>query len=88
KVEVMNATEKRIAYNVADLEILSNKNTTRLGSSDWEPTLYKRGFDNLVDDFLQAMRTGNPTQISAHNALRTHEICEIIVEKLSNYSFD
>ncbi|QMU31124.1 Gfo/Idh/MocA family protein [Adhaeribacter radiodurans] len=84
KLEVMNATEKRIAYNVAELEILSNKNTSWPGGSDWESTLYKRGFDNLVEDFLQALRTGTPPQISARDALRTHEICEIIVEKLSS----
>ncbi|PSR55573.1 gfo/Idh/MocA family oxidoreductase [Adhaeribacter arboris] len=84
KVEIMNATEKRIAYNVAELEILKDKNSTRLGSSDWESTLYKRGFDNLVGDFLQALRTNTPPQISARDALRTHEICEIIVEKLND----
>ncbi|MDQ4141172.1 MAG: Gfo/Idh/MocA family oxidoreductase, partial [Bacteroidota bacterium] len=84
KVEVMNATEKRIAYNVAELEILSYKNSNRIGSSDWESTLYKRGFYGMVDDFIQALRTGTPPQISARDALRTHEICEIIVEKLNS----
>ncbi len=84
KVEVMNAAEKRIAYQVSELEILSGKNTTRIGSSDWEPTLRKRGFEDLINDFVQALQTGVPPQITARDALRTHEICEIIVEKLIN----
>lgn len=84
KIEVMNATEKRIAYNVADLEILKAKNSTWLGSNDWEPTLHKRGFHHLIDDFIQAIQTGTTPQIIALDALRTHEICEIIVEKLQN----
>jgi virulence factor len=84
KVEVMNATEKRIAYQVSELEILSHKNSTRIGSSDWEPTLRKRGFEDLINDFILALQTSAPPQISAHDALRTHEICEIIVEKLTN----
>lgn len=84
KIEVMSATEKRVAYNVAELEILRDRNSTWIGSSDWESTLHKRGFHNLIDDFLQALRTGTPPQISARDALRSHEICEIIVEKMLN----
>lgn len=84
KVEVMNATEKRVAYNVAELEIIMGKNRTWISGSDWEPTLRKRGFDDLIDDFLQALRTAAPPQITARDALRTHEICEMIVEKLNH----
>ncbi|QNF32525.1 Gfo/Idh/MocA family oxidoreductase [Adhaeribacter swui] len=84
KVEIMSAAEKRIAYNVADLEIITGKNTTRVGGNDWEPTLQKRGFYAMIDDFLQAVRTTASPQITAQDALRTHEICELIVEKLSN----
>lgn len=83
KVEVMSATEKRIAYQVADLEIIVGKNNTRVGSNDWEPTLHKRGFYAMIHDFLQAIRTATSPQITAQDALQTHEICELIVEKLS-----
>ena len=87
KVEVMNATEKRVAYNVADLEIQQARHTTRLGGSDWESTLHKRGFDFLIDDFLQALHNPAHTpKISSRDALRTHEICEIIVNKLTAIS--
>lgn len=84
KVEIMNAAEKRIAYQVADLEIITSKNTTRLGSHDWEPTLQKRGFYAMMDDFLNFLHLAMPPMITARDALRTHEICEIIVEKLTD----
>ncbi|RDC65910.1 Gfo/Idh/MocA family protein [Adhaeribacter pallidiroseus] len=83
KVEIMNAREKRIAYNVADLEIITGKNSTRLGSNDWEPTLQKRGFYAMVDDFFNFLHTAIPPMITAPDALRTHELCERIVEKLT-----
>lgn len=83
KVEIMNAAEKRVVYNVADLEIHRDKQITRVPGNDWEPTLHKRGFEGMVDDFLEAVRTGAPPRITARDALRTHEICEIIVNKLS-----
>ena len=83
KVEIMNATEKRIAYQVADLEVMTGKNTTRFGSNDWEPTLQKRGFYAMLNDFFKFLHTATPPQITARDALRTHELCELIVEKLS-----
>ncbi|WP_162053180.1 Gfo/Idh/MocA family protein [Pontibacter pamirensis] len=83
KVEVMSTSEKRIAYNVSDVVVLQGKKETRLGSSDWEPTLYKRGFEGIVADFIKAVATGTPPGITANDALATHEICERIVEELS-----
>lgn len=83
KVEVMSAKSKRIVYNVSDLVIEENRNSIQVSGNDWESTLHKRGFEQMVDDFLQAVVHQNQTQISARDALFTHEICERIVEKLS-----
>ena len=82
KVEVMSPIEKRVAYNVSELYIHKNKDITREGENDWQSTLSKRGFDSIIDDFLNAIRTKGATKISARDALITHEICETIVERL------
>ncbi len=82
KVEVMTAKHKRVAYNVADLVIEENRNHIYQGANDWESTLHKRGFEQMADDFLQAVVHQTTTQISARDALFTHEICERIVQKL------
>lgn len=84
KLEVMTATAKQVVYNVSDLICEENKNTIKLGTNDWESTLYKRGFEQMAADFLQAIVSNKPTQISARDALFTHEICERIVEKLED----
>lgn len=83
KVEVMSASEKRVAYNVSDVVVLQGKDEKRLGSSDWEPTLHKRGFEQIVADFVQAVASGTSPAITAKDALATHEICERIVAELS-----
>ncbi|GAB3539366.1 Gfo/Idh/MocA family oxidoreductase [Pontibacter brevis] len=83
KVEVMSASEKRVAYNVSDVVVLQGKDEKRLGSSDWEPTLHKRGFEQIVADFIQAVASGTSPAITAKDALATHEICERIVAELS-----
>ncbi|MGI4803653.1 MAG: Gfo/Idh/MocA family protein [Janthinobacterium lividum] len=82
KLEVMTATQKKTVYNVSDLVSEENKNIIYLGGNDWESTLHKRGFEQMTDDFLQAVAHSKSTQISARDALFTHEICERIVEEL------
>lgn len=82
KVEVMTAKHKRVVYNVADLVIEENRNSIHQGGNDWESTLHKRGFEQMADDFLQAVVYQTSTQIPARDALFTHEICERIMEKL------
>ncbi|MGI4020846.1 MAG: Gfo/Idh/MocA family protein [Janthinobacterium lividum] len=84
KLEVMTATQKKTVYNVSELVSEENKNVIYFGGNDWESTLYKRGFEQMTDDFLQAIVNKTSTQISARDALSTHEICERIVEKLLN----
>ncbi len=84
KLEVMTATAKQTVYNVSDLISEENKNTIKLGTNDWESTLHKRGFEQMAADFLQAVVSNKPTQISARDALFTHEICERIVKKLED----
>ncbi|MGI4729035.1 MAG: Gfo/Idh/MocA family protein [Janthinobacterium lividum] len=82
KLEVMTATQKKTVYNVSDLVSEENKNIIYLGGNDWESTLHKRGFEQMTDDFLQAVAHSKSTQISVRDALFTHEICERIVEEL------
>lgn len=82
KLEVMTATSKQTVYNVSDLISEENKNTIKLGTNDWESTLHKRGFEQMIEDFLQAVVHQTSTQVSARDALFTHEICEQIVTEL------
>ncbi len=86
KLEVMSATHKRTAYNVADLVIEENRNSIHNSGNDWESTLHKRGFEQMVSDFLNAVVNQTSTQISARDALFTHEICERIMERLEEPS--
>jgi virulence factor len=83
RLEVMSATEKRSVYNVSDVVLQQGRSETRMGSNDWEPTLQKRGFYQIVDAFIQAVATGTPPGVTAKDALETHDICERIVAELN-----
>lgn len=82
KVEVFHSDEKRTALNVSELVFQENRNETKQGGSDWEPTLHKRGFEQIIFDFLQAVSNNSSTLLSARDSLETHEICEQIVREI------
>ena len=82
KLEVMNVNEKRVVYNVTELHVQNNRDILRMGDNDWQTALFKRGFDQMIDDFLEAVRKKSHPKISARDALLTHELCETIVERL------
>jgi virulence factor len=82
KVEVFQSDQKRTALNVSDLLIQENRNETRHGGSDWEQTLHKRGFEQIIFDFIQAVGNNSLPSITAKDSLKTHELCEKIVIEL------
>jgi virulence factor len=81
-LEVFSPEAKMVAYNVSDVFIHKNKQIIKTCTDDWTSTLHKRGFEQIVDDFLSAIESGRAPQISLHDQLRTHKICEEVVEKL------
>lgn len=82
KVEVMSPTEKRVVYNVADVEIHKNGEITRVAANDWEPTLHKRGFEQLISEFIETIRKNQELPLTSRDALTTHEICEQIIQEI------
>jgi virulence factor len=84
RLEVFAPAEKRVVINVSELIIQKDSNIQKIGFNDWEPTLHKRGFHQMVDDFLQAVSGGTKPEISAEDALLTHQMCENIVKKLES----
>jgi virulence factor len=82
KVEIFQSAQKRTVLNVSDILVQENRNETRYGGSDWEPTLHKRGFEQIIFDFIHAVDNNTLPLITAKDSLATHEICEKIVKEL------
>ncbi len=81
--EVMGPLEKRTVYNVSKLVISKDMENIEVRGSDWEPTIVKRGFEQMVRDFVHSVRTNAKPEISALDALKTHEICEKIIVEMT-----
>lgn len=57
-------------------------NVTKFG--DWEPTLFKRGFHQITDHFLDCVANEQIPDPSIEDSLITHLICEQIVQRINN----
>jgi len=76
-VEVVGCGRKRVVRDLA--EVIDHAGVpahTRRG--DWTPVEDQRGFSAICDAFLASVREGRV--LDAEDALRTHELCEHIVE--------
>lgn len=83
KLEVYSTAEKRTVYNLTDMRIARDNNEIISRIDDWDSTLYKRGFEQIVSDFLHAVKTAGKTQFTMQDALITHQICEDVVAELN-----
>lgn len=83
RLEVFASSEKRVAHNLETVVIHRDKHEQKIGTQDWEPTLRKRGFEQITEAFLQAIGGATPPVTAADEILLTHKICEEVVARLS-----
>ena len=83
RVEVFSPTEKRVVINLTDTLICKDKSETRLLPDPWQPMLRQRGFEDIIDDFIGRVRSGNA--VFSDDILRTHQLCEGLVQELKEH---
>lgn len=78
RLEVSGGDAKREVWDLA--EVIDRASPSRVRRrGDWTPVARQRGIEPCVHDFLTALREGRTLDPS--DALRTHELCERIVEE-------
>ncbi|GHF66136.1 oxidoreductase [Kitasatospora xanthocidica] len=78
-LEVSGGDSKREVHNLAEVIDHRGQPTIRR-RGDWVSVARQRGIEQAVLTFLDAVRTGKT--LDAHDALRTHELCELVVERI------
>lgn len=53
-----------------------------LGFGNWENTLYKRGFVDMITDWLAALQEGKYDSSRIQDIWETHQLCELILQKI------
>ncbi|GAA2154761.1 hypothetical protein GCM10009760_53970 [Kitasatospora kazusensis] len=80
-LEVSGGDSKRMVLNLAEVVDHKGQPTVRR-RGDWVPVARQRGIEQIVVSFLDAVRAGRT--LDARDALRTHELCELIVERIES----
>ncbi|MFI8684990.1 Gfo/Idh/MocA family protein [Rossellomorea sp. NPDC077527] len=73
---------KFVVNSLVETTHYHNKEKSISSFGDWEPTLMKRGFYDLVDHFIDCVETEQEPAPSIEDSLKTHEICERIVSMI------
>ncbi|MDR7078295.1 virulence factor [Neobacillus niacini] len=81
KLEVMGPNEKRVVLDLDKLTIYREQKEIVHPFNNWDSTLFKRGFEQIIAEFINAVRTDSFPSVTARDSLQTHEICERIVQQ-------
>ena len=90
---ISGVTEERVEYYSPDnkwqIENLSSgwhfekENKTTIAFGNWESTLYKRGFINMVEDWLSVLQSGEFDSNRNQEIWKTHHLCESILKQIN-----
>ncbi|MFP5115338.1 Gfo/Idh/MocA family protein [Bacillaceae bacterium C204] len=83
-IEYMTSHNKYVVNSLVKTTHFHNKEISISEFGDWEPTLYKRGFYQIVDHFIDCVQTKSIPEPSIEDSLITHEICERIVNYIDS----
>ncbi len=81
-VEYMCSGKKFFIEDLVHTTKYENNKEEILKFNDWDPTLYRRGFYQVIDEFLNSIEEKRTPSITIEDSLITHEICEKVVETL------
>lgn len=81
-IEYMSGHQKFVVNSLVETTRYHDKEISITKFGDWEPTLYKRGFYQLMDHFIECVQTNSTPDPSIDDSFTTHEICERIVKHI------
>ncbi len=85
-IDVMHPYRKSVIKNLSELEWYKKDEKHVALPLDWQATLKKRGFEDLIDQFLKGLEN-KEMPISIDDAYRTHEICEWVRSEIEKTLF-
>ena len=76
-IEVQSPEQTYHLENLDELTVFEGTNSHRIGFTSWDTTLYKRGFESIIKEFIEALESKqNP--VSPETSLLSHWICDQI----------
>ncbi|WP_206912647.1 virulence factor [Enterococcus sp. DIV0840] len=70
-----------VLENLTDLTIKNQLGTQQKNFGDWSTTLEKRGFQQMVEEFIKAVQTNDGTRLKQEKVFTSHELCAKMLQK-------
>lgn len=83
-LEVMRHGEKKIVRSLETVEVFTEDVHHTKTVSTWQPTLNKRGFEDMITHFISAVKNNTPFDFPFEVSLTSHEVAEKIVHVLES----
>ncbi|MDU7149800.1 MAG: Gfo/Idh/MocA family oxidoreductase [Clostridium sp.] len=83
EVEYTSSGKKVIVRNLIDSKVLINNVEENKSFKDWDTILYRRGFENIINEFINSVKLGVQETPTIEDALKTHKICDEILKKIN-----
>ncbi|KRM87134.1 putative oxidoreductase (putative) [Lacticaseibacillus thailandensis DSM 22698 = JCM 13996] len=83
--EEVTVTTPGMRARVTDLahsELRDGNGATQMERPGWETTLRTRGFESLVQTFLDAVSNGGDNPVSPESSIQSHELCTLLVRAI------
>lgn len=82
RLEIMGCQQKIVVHNCVHTTTYINHSEQHSTFGDWTSVLYRRGFVDMIDHFIDCIRNGSDFLSSGAKSLHTHRICEDITQQL------
>lgn len=84
ELEYTSCGKKVIVRNLMNSKILINNMEENKTFKDWDSILYRRGFESIINEFINAVRLGIQPNPTIEDAIKTHKICDEILNEIDN----
>lgn len=82
-IEYMSSGSKIVVKDLVNCSLLVNGEEKIKKFNDWDIMLYRRGFEGIINEFLNAVKNDKEPSILIEDALVTHKLCEDIINELT-----
>ena len=83
ELEYTSSGKKVIVRNLIDSKVLIKNVEENKSFKDWDTILYRRGFENIINEFINSVKLGVQATPTIEDALKTHKICDEILNKIN-----
>jgi virulence factor len=82
RVDLFSKGNKWVINNLNSGTHFTKEEENRLKFDNWKSTLYKRGFVNMIEDWINVLQERNYSSESIKDIWETHQLCETILNKV------